>query len=54
MERLDYANQKADETKQLMENTVGKMSQNVTKVESNLVPDAVDLACAAQETKELA
>ena len=54
MDRLEVANKKAEETKSLMEETVSQMSQNLTHVEGELVPNAVELAMTGQETKELA
>ena len=44
MDKLEIAQNRVDETKSLMEDSVASMSQNSQFVESKLIPNAVDLA----------
>ena len=54
MDKLELAQNKVDQTKSLMEDSVASMSQNSHYVESKLLPNAVDLAVTGQDTEQLA
>eukprot|EP00354_Favella_ehrenbergii_P000379 CAMPEP_0170474356 /NCGR_PEP_ID=MMETSP0123-20130129/16153_1 /TAXON_ID=182087 /ORGANISM="Favella ehrenbergii, Strain Fehren 1" /LENGTH=83 /DNA_ID=CAMNT_0010744077 /DNA_START=21 /DNA_END=269 /DNA_ORIENTATION=+ len=54
MDRLEVAQAKVDQTKSLIEDSVSSMSSNVHRVDTKLVPSAIDLALEAKETQLLA
>ena len=54
MGKVEEAQNKVDQTKSLMEDSVASMSQNSHYVESKLMPNAVELAVTGQDTEQLA
>ena len=50
MDKVQLAQNKVDETKSLMEDSLASITQNEQFVESKLAPNVMDLAVTGQET----